>query len=690
MTTAVFAAACTDYGNPAEIGYEITVLYPNGKPVQSNDTGSARSKVNVVLTDADGKTLNSETMGVLDANGTAHIDYKVPGEYTININNVPAGYRYVPEKTFADRARQTVYLLNIETSYEINVLAPDGSPANGYTVKVMDGENELASGNTNAQGLFVTPEINAGTYSVLVSEATGKIHHKSVKTSPTGAAVTVKTFEPAVWALDDEHKMTDEQFDVWDTEMNGGLDSFYISALRDNYLFEAETFGAEETFYILHADKTGTYTVTLKPDVLVGTTTPSGNYIVKFYHVNSYDTYDTTRTLNGTENGGKKSTSLPMTEGEDWIFSVTSVDHRDRYTVPIAIAFNREPLTQAASGAGNYTLTFNDNNEAVLQFTPSVSGMYTISLVGEHANNPKYIAYSRATQKPLNPIDKDLTLYEQADAFPIEANYPDDYFAKDENGKPDGSGSETLLYHIFLDKVTTTSVQIKIERTGDAEPLLPEVDERDVPVPTGLSKQTFAEDYESYTYEWHWLEADGTQTPVEKDGKWVVEINEVEYEVYMAITKNFDEQIYSFATTEYVGADSSTPSEGEGEGSDNTESGGIQDERQNNRLVVRDLNDNTIAYNYRNFVAEYAKFASKAEKPAQGQDESDNAYKARLDKFDAYASATDGVYALNADLKTFAERYMNNQWVNIINPTLFSKPAQPWLLACGYFTKTAK
>lgn len=645
--TAVFAAACKeDFGNPAEMGYEITVLYPDGSPVKSSDTGSARNKIAVILTDDEGKQLNTLSQGLLDVYGKAHLpDIKTPGEYKITLSYLPKGFIYIPVKTEKDKARKTIVLNHEQTTYTINVKKPDGSAASGFDVRVMNGKTELTSGKTNAQGSYTTPTINAGTYNVLVTEPSGKLHHKQALTSTAGGNVDVEMFEPTVITLNDSNKMTDAQFEDWAT-LNSPLIT-YIDEYKENHVFTAETYGAEESFYILHANKAGTYTFNLRPDLdpeNEGERLKTGNYLIKYYRTDSYDDFDNSITLKGSENGGKKTRPLSMEEGEDWIFSVSSLDGRAHYSVDIAISYNREPIKQAATSEGEYTLMFNENDDAVLEFSPKITGKYEISLKSAHEDNPKIMQYSNATFKPIYPPQDGESLYDAAASFPLTENYPSDYLSFDDNGNI--VGGQTMMYHIFLDKVTSTSVQIIIKKVGEADPLVPEAKVEKVEVKSKLEIQQ-----EPQGTKWTWLDPNGEQVPEKnEDGKYIVKINEKEYEVYVAITKNLRECDYSFATVEYMGGNERpTPPDGEPP----------RAEQQNNHLTVYGLDSTKIKYNYTDFIAEYAK----------------------------YASSKEGVYALNDELKLFTLRYMNQRWYDVMldASSMDDRPSQPWLLACGYF-----
>ena len=83
--------------------------------------------------------------------------------------------------------------------------------------------------------------------------------------------------------------------------------------------------------------------------------------------------------------------------------------------------------------------------------------------------------------------------------------------------------------------------------------------------------------------------------------------------------------------------------------------GGDSDGRKNTNLTVyEDLSKRDIDWNYTEFIAKYAKLVN-----------------------------SDGVYEVNAELKLFLERYLNQRYTDITSDT--AKPNQPWLLGCGYY-----
>ena len=100
---------------------------------------------------------------------------------------------------------------------------------------------------------------------------------------------------------------------------------------------------------------------------------------------------------------------------------------------------------------------------------------------------------------------------------------------------------------------------------------------------------------------------------------------------------------YSFSTVELFGDDGGNIGGGDSDGRKNT-----------NLTVYEDLTKRDIDWNYTEFIAKYAKLVN-----------------------------SDGVYEVNAELKLFLERYLNQRYTDITSDT--AKPNQPWLLGCGYY-----
>lgn len=645
IITGVFAAACnpaeTQTEDPAKDGYTITVLYPDGTPVKASDTGSNRRRVRVALYDESGKNVmpnyDKEGLGVLSDNGTTTLDYKIPGEYVITILNIPEGFDAPVTKTSADKSKYTVTLVTKKCSYDINVKLPDGNGANAYDVKLMNGESAIASGKTDASGKFSTPVIEAGIYDVVVTAPEGtNYNHKPLSTKRSGAAIEVKLFETTIITTDENYRMTDEQFDYWDERVNGSVIT-RISKDNDNYLFNAQTHGSEETFFILKAEKAGRYTMTLKSDEDEhGAPLPKTNYLIKFYVNNSFGQENDSMRLSGTNNNGNQSQVMSLKSGEIFIFSVSSLDGRENYSVDFVIAYSKEAVTTEAFDEGTFLLSFNDINEAVLAFKPPKSGKYQITSLSD-TYDPRIVLYAfgPAYDEDGNLIGDDNS--GEGKNFSYVEHIQESYTGN------------TYTYHIFIDSAITTNLSVKIERIGDADPEIV-INVTEAEVKATLVKQ------EKQSGSWKWLDENDSVT--EKDGKFFVNVDGSEKQVYVAIKKDIYDKgdvKYSFATVESLLPEGGQPPVGEdGSGA----SGGQPSTGGNGKLTVYEIGSRVQKYNYTNFVKTYA----------------------------GYCNSYDGVYPMNEELKTFVERYMSNWWTDYFdNPDADNPPANLLQFACGYF-----
>lgn len=733
--TGVFAAACVDpvdpdppkdYGDPAKDGYIITALYPDGRPVKAEDMGDYRLFV-IILTDDEGNEINDDMSGTPDAYGTAHTGVKVPGEYWITLPNIPTGYDYTPVKTSPDKAKQTITLTYKQYEYEINVTAPNGeengySPANGYDVKLMDGENTVASGKTDANGKFTSPAVNAGEYTVKIDAPEDKFHrHKPIKTTRDGSAVTVKMFEPYVIELNDENAMDETTLEKWVSILNSDMLQ-RLPVNGEHHIFSGTTYGEDETFFMLRANKKGRYTVnfirdeneqgllynshgylfdtnnvydrdgtlfdltdyTRKGDYYVNsngerlknnkgedvkyeqlTKQSYGNYITRFYLLDAdgnqtYGTEDASVRLDGESNSGNQCRELSMVEGAEYVFSISSKDKkRDKYTLPFSISYSKEPATQSATGTGSYVLAYDNINEAVLNFKPTMQGTYRITATGDY--DTKLIAYSNATDTPLTATDSN-----KFTTTDVNGNL----VIGDDNGGADGKNfsyeenvpiyyvGNTFVYHIFVPNNISTSIGVKIERIGDSTPIFVEKETKVISAPDNLTKQS------KPSGDWNWLPYDGSvSAPEKKDDGWFVTVDGVERKVYVAITKNFAGLEYSFSTVEYMGMGSIGPKpEDKPEGTPDGDGDiGLQPDKQNTYLTVWDgepaVNNKVTYYDFSKYVEQYAKFVND-----------------------------DGTYEYNASLETFVKMYMNTHWANhFMSADPNNPPKAVYMLACGYY-----
>ena len=648
VLTAAFSAACKNNdNNPAEVGYSVTVLYPNGTPVKASDSGPyARGDVSVTLQDDDGNDITSYENGILDEYGTAHTDYKVPGEYKIAVHYIPEGYDFTADvRTNAEEARYTVSLESKILDYSINVKMPDGSAYANASLKIMKGTTQVKTLTTDAQGNASTGDIAADNYSVVIDGLSKDYGYKPAVTSKTSPTLNVKLFDVHKIEFKNEDVASDEEFESWVAERNFG-DHTPINTSVDNYLYEADVADGTECFFRICAPWTGRYSIHCRSEKDEnGKKLENANYTFLFYRDN-FGTPDETWTLPGDRNSGNNSQFLDLNEGDEYIVSVKS-NNGEPYKMSFLTSFDRIPFEVTTSMEGEFELEYDEINYALIKFSPTKSGKYTVtSLSGEYG--PELIALSAASLKPL-PGD----YYSDTFGYNVMGacrNGENGNFTFEDDIQETGVGG-TFVYRITLkDEVTyPAKLKIKIERTGDATP---EVKYEDVKVQpsVALTQQT------APGGSWHWLDTNGVE-PAEENGEWFVTVNNEKKRVYVAITKNLDGSNsyidYSFATIEYMGENGSGPSE-EGSGDNNEEGGGLQETQQNSYLTVT-VESELKKYNYTDFIKSYSGYCTG-----------------------------DGCYALNSELKTFLERYTAVRWTDLVTDPN-TKPQHPWLLACGYY-----
>ncbi len=347
-----------------------------------------------------------------------------------------------------------------------------------------------------------------------------------------------------------------------------------------------------------------------------------------------------------------------MVEGAEYVFSISSKDtERDKYTLPFSISYSKEPAIQSATGTGSYVLAYDNINEAVLNFKPTMQGTYRITATGDY--DTKLIAYSNATDTPLTATE--------ANKF-TTTDVNGNLVIGDDNGGADGKNfsyeenvpvyyvGNTFVYHIFVPNNISTSIGVKIERIGDSTPIFVEKETKVISAPDNLTKQS------TPSGDWNWLPYDGSvKAPEKKDDGWFVTVDGVERKVYVAITKNFAGLDYSFSTVEYMGMGSIKPEDKPGDKPEGDGDIGLQPDKQNTYLTVWDgepaVNNKVTYYDFSKYVEQYAKFVND-----------------------------DGTYEYNASLETFVKMYMNTHWANhFMSADPNNPPKAVYMLACGYY-----
>ncbi len=632
-----------DLGNPATDGYAITILYPDGSKVKGSESSDPYGSIYVELVDAEYNLVDESATAKLNEDGVAQINYFVPGEYFIRINDYPEGYVYdTSVKTSADKARYTVKLeLDAPTPYTINLEYFNEDPIPGVTVKLMDGTNVVATATTDADGKAVTPTIVRGKYNIVLENMPEGYGYKKASTAVSAWPVTVTAVVLKDINFESANKLDEDGVAVWDAALNDE----YLSIKRfdktgDCYVYTAEFAAKEEVFYKIHAPKTGSYTIGSKN---------GNNYSIQF----CYDdlTYgDSSLTITSDMNNGNNVQKMQIKKGETLTFSVKSLDRKAGAVDVLVCLPVPEPIVTTATAEGTYTLNFEEYHIAYLNFITSQgirAGKYEITSLSDNY---------------------DVMVVEYANGYPVydeDSNLPAPYegYAGNDDGAKDGKNfvytnnltvsyvGNTFQYRVIIkDEIINypVTIDVKIERTGDAD--------QEIEVTQKTAVAHVDTRYFDQEGTFTWMPTDGSLEPYRKDdGNWYVQVNGVEKALVVAITKTIRNQVYSFATVEYFGG-------GKGQGNENNEPA---KERQNNNLTVyEDLTTLDTTWNYTGFIETYA---------------------GRLEngKYVGGYTNSDGVYQVNDELKLFLERYMNQHCADITGST--TVPAQPWLLGCGYY-----
>lgn len=609
----VLFAACdtgSDGGDPATDGYIITLLYPDGSPVQPTDTGITRRSVGIQLSDADGNDVGgddskSRTYTVIDTNGTVTIEY-TPGTYYIDVINCPAGYTYTRIQTSADRAKYTVTLTNASHAYTVSVKYPDGTAASGIGVTLTDGDTDVASATTGADGTATTDVIPAGEYTVNL-DLPNSYACKTVTTQAGSSDVEITLTAVNVLAL--TTPLTEDEKEPWLEHFNSTLLT-RLEPTADSYTFTAEVPANGEVFYAVVPEESGTYRVLSMAD----------NYSISFYGSGIDEAVATMDTSNGTG-----MYLLSLTAGERYIFSCATADkeagsYAFLVSKPIPTA-----ETVTAKTTGTYTLNYNGIDTAILHFNPSESGIYTIS-----SDNTQYVAklecYSYANRTPLYDNDGNILGADDICTTAYENEVQTSYVGN------------TYVYHIIITPVNggelsyPATLDVKITRTGDAS------EERTIETTEMTTENTTAFGDQSGTLTW--IALDGTQDVVYNETDGFYHMGTADGPVLVvAVNRNIRDYDYNFSTIEYLLYENEETT--------------ISDEKQRNELTLYDTEDSYIRWNYSEFVAAYKLLAN-----SDGVYGVNGEWKLFLERFAACKfESTFGQLSAHEDQLTAAEGY---------------------------------
>ncbi|MBD5584995.1 MAG: hypothetical protein HDQ88_07930, partial [Clostridia bacterium] len=618
-----------DYGNPAEDGYIIKLVYPDGSAVKGSDCNNPAipaqaRRVRVRLLDDNNQAIPNAS-AVVDESGNGAINYTVPGVYTIDVQQAPLGYTYDKTTTTADRAYYTIQLkVAPPTEYTVNVQYNSGLPATNIGVSLLDGEEVVATATTDSDGKAVTAEkIERGAYKVVL-DIPATYTYPTTYTAISALPVDITLNEANAITFEEKDRLTEEAAERWNNAFNS--EQFTrLDLSGDVYSYSADLVDLDqEVFFTITAPETGNYLIAAM----------SEDYTIKFYY-NDLSGYDSRLTIDSRTNNGKNIQQMRIVEGETLTFSCATRTGNPGKVDFLVLMPLPAPETTQATTEGTYTLTYRNFSTAILDFTPAQSGIYKIT-------------------SSTNDYDVFMVVY--AYGLPVASDDENDlpqgynqYKGDDNSGEGNNfSYTETVRasyvgntysYHVTIketDLQYPLQLQIKVERVGDA-PI-----EVEIPVETATTNVNTQ--YIKPAGNFTWMPTDGSVEIVVEDGLYYAMIGGNKKPIVMAVTKELNGQEYSFATIEYQGE----PESGDTSGS----SGG----RANNYLTVfKDFATKDTKVNYTSFIEQYAQ----------------------------YADEDDGVYEVNEELHTFLVRYMDQRYTDFTEST--QKPEVAWLIGCGYY-----
>ena len=670
IAATALAAACDtgsgtgggeNHTDPTLSGYTIKVLYPDNTPVKGSDGPSSRQTVGIQLVDSEGKDING-AYSVVSEYGTATIPYYQSGEFFIDVINCPRGYGYKDTVTTTKgRGDYTVKLSSINVSYTINVKLPDGNPASGVTVTISNSISGNKSAVTGSDGKAVFDDVEAGTYTVDFNNLPDGVSYLPTKLTSSTTTLNVDLISLRELKLDTV--MSPEKLAEWDKVANyydeDGSDAEIIrfNTKAECYDFTTDTIPeGKKIYYYFTADKDGEYRFISKGKY----------YTVEFYGSKLGDVQMTTKSEHESTNTCEM-VPLELKAGRKYYFSysiparVVDTDNPDTHELTGTREFMiAKPVagtkTHEANGAGSYNIDF-ETDTALLVFNtpenanpgnplPTEGGVFEIrSNTNLYDVKLEYYAYyNQSSNKLPDEVADDISETDKNFLFTISV-------------PPSFAGNKYYFKIIIKSKLDggeveyPTTVPITITRTGNAEENVSPVEYQHATATAKYAEQT------GKTF--HYLIGDNKTikennfTIVQKDGGYFVNIDGTEYELVVAIKKNLPKLPYSYATVEYMG-DNGT---GEDDSVDQS-----TETRQNNYLSLYDdpakgEDKNNTKLNYTPFIEEYATICN-----------------------------SDGVYALNTELKNFLIKYYEHHWHDFGYVIGFENQSDCcWLLSCGYY-----
>ena len=649
------------HSDPTKNGYTISVLYPDGTPVKGSDGPSVLKKVGVQLMDASGNGV-SDPVNISEY-GTALINYKVSGEFMIDVYNVPNGFDYTDKvQTVKGRGDYTVTLTAGTLDYSVTLKLPDGTPANGVKANLKKGGTVVKSATSDSNGKAVWAGLPADNYDLELLELPENVSLLPVQITAKKPNLTVELI--TLIKLEFDEVMSAEQLEYWDKLANSygtsdGMEEVTrFSKSADCYDFKTPVIPeGKKVYFCFTADKEGEY-----------------RFITdgKYYNVDFYGNYlgEVQDTVSSTHESLNKCEMfpLPLKEGESCYFSFSiparsTSDPDDTHELtgtrhfmiakPVAgVKRNNVDAPTASSPTVNYNVSFELDTALLVVITadPAIPGKPTATDGG------KFEIYSTTDE-----YDVEIIHYARL-AGNSEIVGSDDDSGEGKNFKyafevpPSYSGGEYFFRIKIKSKLTggevdyPTEVPITIVRTGNAEENMSPVEDQHA---------TATEKYAEQSGTFHFLLGDdhaineNSFTIVAKNGGYYVNIDGTERELVIAISKNICSLNYSYATIEYMGG-------GDRGGSGSDELPGEPFEtKQNNYLTLysdpsKGEDKNNPKLNFAPFIDEYTQICN-----------------------------SDGVYKLNDELKRFAQMYYDQHSNDLIYGLALSECC--WLISCGYY-----
>ena len=677
IAVTAFAGACTPnntnnkdddgigevHTDPTKNGYSITVLYPDGSPVKGSDGPSVKNKVGVQLVDGNGKDIDGAGSALNDY-GKVTINYRVSGEFLIDVYNCPNGYNYVNKVyTVKNRGDYTVQLSAVPLKYNLTVNLPDGTPAIGVTANVKKAGNTVATATTDTDGKIVIENINAGTYDLEFTNLPKDVSYLPTQLTAKTTTLTVNLIFLQELKLDEV--MSEEKLNEWDKlantydEVDKGNDLIRFDRKAECYDFTTATIGeGKKLYYYFTADKEGEYRFISKGKY----------YTVDFYGSTLDEIQMTTNSVHESTNscemiplelkvGQKYYFSYSIPERSSGLFNGQPDEHPLSGTREFMIA---KPVAgtkvHEVNGVGNYTIDF-ETDTAILIFNtpesvnpgnplPTEGGIFEIrSNTTLYDVKIEYYGYLNNMYKAPDEMEDDIS--ETDKNFLFTVNVPPSfagniyYFKIIIKNSLDGS---EVKY--------PTQVPISITRTGNAEENMSPVEYRHATATEKYSDQS-AKTFHFLLGDNSAIYEDSFSINAKNDG-YYVNIDGTEYELVIAIKKNICSLPYSFATIEYMGG-----GDRGGSGSGDELPSIPFDKKQNNYLTF--YTDPTIGEDKTNPKLNYTPFIEE--------------YKVLCN--------SDGVYKLNYELKRFAEMYYAHHSQDFIYGLKLTGCC--WLISCGYY-----